>query len=593
MGNIGSPAIVNHRASMTRSSTTTASPPILAPAGDLSSGQPAVPLQHPTGPMQATSQTPNANPQITSLTSKEWVVPPRPKPGRKPATDAPPTKRKAQNRAAQRAFRERRAARVGELEEEIKKIEVEDEEQKNELRARIEKLQKEAGEYRTSLSFWMQRCRGLEAELAVENAAREEALRSAKEPSAVAASRPAEDQSEDEALQEGAEAMGCGKCSSITNCQCIQEVINMQGLESDSEFTDLSSNKRPSSPAYNHLISKRIKPEPPDTLEMDFTTTFSYQPTNNIREGHISPCSSSALADPCGFCTDGTPCICAEMQAAEAGDSNSGNHTYVNRNHDQTQTCQRLNMEPDQQRSSSSLPRISQLSQFTPPPSDTDVSLPTSLHHDHPSSLSNPCINGPGTCLQCRSDPNSTLFCKSLAKSQQKQRATTSIAAHRQQSGCCGASAGTGSSCCQSAPPAPPLAVKGSTRPVTRTRSSDQNATPGDRNPGCRGEEGEKIPQPIITLTCADAYATLSRHPGYQQATGDMARWLPRLHPTTPHLISPDMDDRNGDTTLEQGGGRCITAADASHDVQGRPAMEIDAANVMSVLRDFDRRFSS
>ncbi|SPQ21526.1 30cf1118-da73-4909-86a1-d81a5c66912c [Thermothielavioides terrestris] len=58
-------------------------------------------------------------PQSRTMTSKEWVIPPRPKPGRKPATDTPPTKRKAQNRAAQRAFRERRAARVGELEEQI------------------------------------------------------------------------------------------------------------------------------------------------------------------------------------------------------------------------------------------------------------------------------------------------------------------------------------------------------------------------------------------------------------------------------------------------------------------------------------------
>ncbi|EPQ66639.1 hypothetical protein BGT96224_4650 [Blumeria graminis f. sp. tritici 96224] len=40
------------------------------------------------------------------VTRKEWVIPPRPKPGRKPATDTPPTKRKAQNRAAQRAFRD-------------------------------------------------------------------------------------------------------------------------------------------------------------------------------------------------------------------------------------------------------------------------------------------------------------------------------------------------------------------------------------------------------------------------------------------------------------------------------------------------------
>ncbi|KAH3661323.1 hypothetical protein OGAPHI_006730 [Ogataea philodendri] len=63
-------------------------------------------------------------PKITKImTSREWVLPPRPKPGRKPSIDTPATKRKAQNRAAQRAFRERRANRVSELETQILELE--------------------------------------------------------------------------------------------------------------------------------------------------------------------------------------------------------------------------------------------------------------------------------------------------------------------------------------------------------------------------------------------------------------------------------------------------------------------------------------
>lgn len=61
------------------------------------------------------------------ITSKEWVLPPRPKPGRKPSVDTPASKRKAQNRAAQRAFRERRATRVQELEEKLMEVEKENE----------------------------------------------------------------------------------------------------------------------------------------------------------------------------------------------------------------------------------------------------------------------------------------------------------------------------------------------------------------------------------------------------------------------------------------------------------------------------------
>lgn len=65
---------------------------------------------------------------VTSIvTSKEWVLPPRPKPGRKPSVDTPASKRKAQNRAAQRAFRERRATRVQELEQKLLEVEKEKE----------------------------------------------------------------------------------------------------------------------------------------------------------------------------------------------------------------------------------------------------------------------------------------------------------------------------------------------------------------------------------------------------------------------------------------------------------------------------------
>lgn len=65
----------------------------------------------------------SSKPITRIVTSKKWVLPPRPKPGRKPSADVPTTKRKAQNRAAQRAFRERRANRVTELEKQLMELE--------------------------------------------------------------------------------------------------------------------------------------------------------------------------------------------------------------------------------------------------------------------------------------------------------------------------------------------------------------------------------------------------------------------------------------------------------------------------------------
>nr|7AW7_D Chain D, BZIP domain-containing protein [Aspergillus nidulans FGSC A4]7AW7_E Chain E, BZIP domain-containing protein [Aspergillus nidulans FGSC A4]7AW9_D Chain D, BZIP domain-containing protein [Aspergillus nidulans FGSC A4]7AW9_E Chain E, BZIP domain-containing protein [Aspergillus nidulans FGSC A4] len=97
-----------------------------------------------------------------SVTSKEWIIPPRPKPGRKPATDTPPTKRKAQNRAAQRAFRERRAARVSELEDQIKKIEDDHEIHVATFKEQIANLSREVEQCRTEMGWWRDRSHALE-----------------------------------------------------------------------------------------------------------------------------------------------------------------------------------------------------------------------------------------------------------------------------------------------------------------------------------------------------------------------------------------------------------------------------------------------
>ncbi|CCH40908.1 Muscle M-line assembly protein unc-89 [Wickerhamomyces ciferrii] len=91
----------------------------------------------------AITPRPSGQPIAKIVTSREWVLPPRPKPGRKPSADTPATKRKAQNRAAQRAFRERRATRVAELEEKLSEVEKERDINELNLKNIINKLQME------------------------------------------------------------------------------------------------------------------------------------------------------------------------------------------------------------------------------------------------------------------------------------------------------------------------------------------------------------------------------------------------------------------------------------------------------------------
>ncbi|KAI9690680.1 MAG: hypothetical protein M1820_009914 [Bogoriella megaspora] len=91
----------------------------LRPIQPSSSGYPINPINLP--PFTNTDSSLDLEEETAGqgVSGRQWEIAPRPRPGRKLATDAPDTKRKQQNRDAQRAFRERRAMRVKELEAEL------------------------------------------------------------------------------------------------------------------------------------------------------------------------------------------------------------------------------------------------------------------------------------------------------------------------------------------------------------------------------------------------------------------------------------------------------------------------------------------
>jgi hypothetical protein len=92
---------------------------------------------------------------MVSMTSKDRAIPPRPKPGRKSATGTSLTKRGAQNRAAQKAFRERKAAYVHKLEQELDQQKATHDEEKSALGEKARSLGLE-------LQSWRSRCLLLE-----------------------------------------------------------------------------------------------------------------------------------------------------------------------------------------------------------------------------------------------------------------------------------------------------------------------------------------------------------------------------------------------------------------------------------------------
>ncbi|KAJ5948943.1 hypothetical protein N7454_002250 [Penicillium verhagenii] len=454
-----------------------------------------------------------------SITSKEWVIPPRPKPGRKPATDTPPTKRKAQNRAAQRAFRERRAARVQELEELMKDMEDNHDNRSSTLAEQISNLSREVDQCREEMAWWRDRCHTLEKEVAIERSAKEALVKefrasmsssNTKSPMPDSVPLPPRTRPSTRSTRmEGVVStttrvernrepepdnvpLGCGDCSSA-HCQCIEDAFGMpiDTHESRGRYPPhgVGSPER-------EISEPEIKPDP-EEMEIDFTARFSGVPVQPISHHHHNINVSSPPVDPCGFCQDGTPCICAEMAAQE---------------------------EERARRNSFDNPRlapIQSISQFTPPPSDGDVTLPPI------SQATNPCANGP---------------------------ASRSASGTPAGGGCCGGKGADGGCCMSRNAPTAPTTRNNPPMPAqpVATKPSTPNA---------------------LTLSCADAFTTLSRHPNFSRASDEISTWLPKLH------TLPNPRDQ-----------AAAFAAQANGD---RAALEVEAASVMGVLRYFDRRFAS
>ncbi|RDW88326.1 hypothetical protein BP6252_00358 [Coleophoma cylindrospora] len=504
------------------------SPPSLAPA------PPVLAIKTMNNPNHASLASAAGLPTPTIITRKEWIVPPRPKPGRKPATDTPPTKRKAQNRAAQRAFRERRAARVGELEEQLEETKEEQQRREADLRDKIQRLEADVLRFSGEIQSWRIRCDTLDRIAEYERREKDAALTELSylrngarttgtdavplpprrnrhqepkespslpsaltptpvEPAGCGNCTPNQCQCLEEALK--VSTSGCGKCHAGSNCECLEATITGTVLS----ISTSNDHKRPLSPSAEDSSEKRHRSGSSTPLEIDFTAQFSSKPITN----HVIP--TQEIADPivsrptesCGFCADGGFCVCAENAAHAPNDRENRLAPLLN--------------------------------DMTPPPSDTDVDgtqasiklpslQPNQMHRPMGApAASNSCVNGPGTCAQCQSDPKAGLFCRSLAAMRESSNSAPP-------EGCCGGK-GAGGGCCKSTPAPAPVQQ-----------------------------------QPPPSLSVADTYKTLSTHRNFEQASDELNTWLGRLHATPPHHA-------------------------------GRAPMEVEAASVMGVLKLFDRRF--
>ncbi|KAH6611502.1 bzip transcription factor [Trichoderma cornu-damae] len=516
-----------------------------------------------------------------SMTSKEWVIPPRPKPGRKPATDTPPTKRKAQNRAAQRAFRERRAARVGELEEMLDEQKKSQDSREKELTQKIHNLELDVQSFRSRcllLESMLERERQerIRAEMQAEALSRRYEQAALRPESIGSLSHHIRQQHHQHSQQRHSLSDGrlvqqhvttrhfpisqivtppeipdahsphdlsdahltCGSCSPNGHCACAEEVLASvvggcgkcgfgtacQCLDGAAKITGQGPDlKRPLSPPARVSIEKRQRSMAAASRDTDvgpiFPRTTQQQPPQPSSFIPQLP-STDALPfrDSCGFCKDGTYCVCADTAMATPAMTPADASPPVTR---QTRTPPPLD---------------SDVVTPLPPPmamemtADGAVKLPRRkqprCQPQQPEAASRGSCgpNGPGTCAQCQADPKSGLFCRLMAANFNREQGASS-------DGCCGGK-GAGGGCCKAKP----------------------------------SQEKITLPSlPSLGLSCAEAYQTLSSHRNFEQAADEIGSWLPKLkaHPTS----DP----------------RTVQA--------GRIPIEVEAASIMSVLKEFDIRF--
>ncbi|CAD6500287.1 BgTH12-07467 [Blumeria graminis f. sp. triticale] len=432
------------------------------------------------------------------VTRKEWVIPPRPKPGRKPATDTPPTKRKAQNRAAQRAFRERRAARVGELEEQLEESKEEQKQREADLRSKIQQLEADVRRFRGELNSWRLRCENLDKiaqhEKREKNIALAEldfiqksyplsnitssATSHLNHTKNITSLLPERVSSSEASTQTETRAMKSSSTSTETACAerivspassgcCGTPSMCLNSLaEEDDEPTKSHmpiEYKRSYSPDVVKVPEKRMRQSVPSTeMETDFTNQF----TTKVTPIENQPSLQIPMIESCGFCNDATFCICAEAVDAPSL-SNSDRESW---------------------------PQPFQNTTFPEPQIDANanfIKLPAlqafSVDHLHSTEKKSPRKNGPGSCQQCQLDPRSGEFCRSLSE----LRGVNS----KIQIECCGNK--SSEDCCKVL----------------------SNMEPTELTP---------------RLSCADVYKTLSSHRNFDQANNEQDTWLGKLHALPP-----------------------------------------------------------
>ncbi|KDQ63657.1 hypothetical protein JAAARDRAFT_115096, partial [Jaapia argillacea MUCL 33604] len=327
--------------------------------------------------------------------SKEWVVPAKPKPGRKPkkeATSVPKEEdeidgkgRRVQNRAAQRAFRERKQSQLAELQARVQQYEQGEIERNVALQAVAKRLKEENDKLRQENQRLKEQ---------VDKYERERELGSDR--------KRWKDDSLDRAGMFSSEYPPKKKLKLTVESLGSIAAFSTQYLPSpSSSASSPDSNASRNTSGYSNRIS---------TMGNFFDIPSTDRPSNLFESG-------PPFTLDCGFCADGTTCVCRVLALQQMNDAlrpssqNSVDSKPVLPLND-------LVYSASSPRSSSILDN---LPAYQPPVplrrrnagSTSNSIFPVSLPQANFAS----CSGDPSNCMACADDPFGREFCAAISKS--------------------------------------------------------------------------------------------------------------------------------------------------------------------------------
>ncbi|KAA1468147.1 hypothetical protein DENSPDRAFT_833357 [Dentipellis sp. KUC8613] len=436
---------------------------------------------------------PSARPTVSSSStlwataSKEWVIPAKPKPGRKPKKDTAPANqddndatdskgRRVQNRAAQRAFRERKQSQLAELQARIQMYEQGEIERNVALQSVAKRLKEENEKLRQENALLNEKVTTLERE------------------------RDARNELDNKRWREDTPGFTDypGHPSRKRMKLAIDTENHPQAVNSSVPAFTPSPPSMVSSPGSNDT-SDAFSPIPLPSPSQD-PAGYSSQmsPLNDIFDfqSNMKPPSFETNAMDtfdCGFCNDNTPCVCREIAMQSSGRVEmSGQTVFKIEAVEQVATISTdpsatmLDPNASSQNRESILDNLPAYQPAVPlrrrPTNTTAKSLfPVSLPPAQPVSSAATCSGDPSNCMACADDVFGKAFCTAIGDSVAAEPACADCPSSSgsrandsgTQRGCCGNSAScsragpSGTSTSLTPAAAPSDAATGETMPTS------------------------------------------------------------------------------------------------------------------------------